>query len=158
DFIDGNMGADTALMGAGDDTFQWDPGDGSDVVEGGAGFDTLAFNGSNAAEEIAISANGERTILTRNVGAIPMDLNDIQRIDVRAQGSADNILVNDLAGTDVKQVHVDLAGFDGAGDAAADVVTAVATSADETIKFSTSGTETVVSGLSVETRVDHAEI
>src|SRR5262245_28284264 len=37
DFIDGNQGADTAFLGAGDDVFQWDPGDGSDVVEGQAG-------------------------------------------------------------------------------------------------------------------------
>jgi Ca2+-binding RTX toxin-like protein len=28
-------GSDIAQMGAGDDTFQWDPGDGSDIVEGG---------------------------------------------------------------------------------------------------------------------------
>ena len=34
------------LMGAGDDTFVWDPGDGSDTVEGQAGADTLLFNGS----------------------------------------------------------------------------------------------------------------
>src|SRR6185369_17265478 len=34
DFIDGNQGTDTALLGAGDDTFQWDPGDGNDIVEG----------------------------------------------------------------------------------------------------------------------------
>ena len=158
DFIDGNIGADTALMGAGDDTFQWDPGDGSDVVEGGAGFDVLAFNGSNAGEEINIFANGERSVLTRNIAAIRMDLNDIERIDVRAQGAADNVIVNDLTGTDVKQVHVDLAGNPGnVGDAAADVVTAIATGANETIKFSTSGTETVISGLFAETRVDHAE-
>jgi len=158
DFIDGNQGADTALMGAGDDTFQWDPGDGSDVVEGGAGFDTLAFNGSNAAEEINILANGERAVLTRNIAAITMDLNDVEQINVRALGSADNVVVNDLTGTDVKQVHVDLGGFDGAGDAAADVVTAVATGGDETIKFSTSGSETILSGLFTETRVDHAEL
>ena len=33
DSIDGNRGNDVAFMGAGDDTFIWDPGDGSDVVE-----------------------------------------------------------------------------------------------------------------------------
>ncbi len=37
DAIDGNQGNDTALMGAGDDRFTWDPGDGSDIVEGQAG-------------------------------------------------------------------------------------------------------------------------
>jgi hypothetical protein len=32
DAIDGNQGNDTAFMGANDDRFTWDPGDGSDVV------------------------------------------------------------------------------------------------------------------------------
>jgi Ca2+-binding RTX toxin-like protein len=36
DFIDGQQGNDVAFLGAGDDVFQWDPGDGSDTVEGGA--------------------------------------------------------------------------------------------------------------------------
>ena len=31
DFVDGQQGNDVALLGAGDDTFQWDPGDGSDT-------------------------------------------------------------------------------------------------------------------------------
>src|SRR4029079_7391201 len=40
DVVDGNQGNDTALLGAGADVFQWDPGDGSDVVEGQDGADT----------------------------------------------------------------------------------------------------------------------
>src|SRR5262249_20315927 len=68
DFIDGNQGADSAFLGAGDDTFQWDPGDGSDLVEGQDGFDTLAFNGANIAEQMDVFANGQRTLFTRNVG------------------------------------------------------------------------------------------
>src|SRR5215213_9724173 len=34
DAVDGNRGNDTVLLGAGNDTSQWDPGDGSDTVEG----------------------------------------------------------------------------------------------------------------------------
>ena len=49
-----------ALLGAGDDTFVWNPGDGSDTVEGQAGTDTLQFNGANINENINISANGGR--------------------------------------------------------------------------------------------------
>ena len=33
DFVDGQQGNDVGFLGAGDDVFQWDPGDGSDVVE-----------------------------------------------------------------------------------------------------------------------------
>jgi Ca2+-binding RTX toxin-like protein len=46
DFVDGNGGNDIALLGAGDDTFQWDPGDSDDTVEGQDGTDTMLFNGS----------------------------------------------------------------------------------------------------------------
>ena len=47
DSIDGNGGNDLALLGAGDDTFVWDPGDGSDTIEGQDGTDTMLFNGAN---------------------------------------------------------------------------------------------------------------
>ena len=33
-----------------------------------------------------------------------MDLNDVERIEFQALGGADNIVVHDLSGTDVKQV------------------------------------------------------
>ena len=98
DLVDGNIGADTAQLGSGNDTFQWDPGDGSDTVDGQAGQDALAFNGSNAAENIDVAANGSRVRLTRNVAGITMDLDAIESTTIRALGSADNITVNDLAG------------------------------------------------------------
>ena len=56
DFVDGNGGADTAFLGDGDDTFVWDPGDGSDSVEGQSGFDTHIFNGAGGNEIMAATA------------------------------------------------------------------------------------------------------
>src|SRR5690606_31266744 len=41
DLVDGNRGNDLAALGSGDDRFQWDPGDGSDSIEGQAGVDTM---------------------------------------------------------------------------------------------------------------------
>src|SRR6185312_1871919 len=125
----GGRGSDLALLGAGDDTFIWNPGDGSDTVEGQAGFDTLLFNGANIAEKIAISANGGRTRFTRDIANIAMDLNDIERIDFSARGGGDNITVNDLSRTDVTQVNIDLAGVPGSGvgDGAVDQVAATGT-------------------------------
>jgi Ca2+-binding RTX toxin-like protein len=58
DFIDGQQGNDIAFLGAGDDTFQWDPGDGSDTIEGQAGTDTMLFNGSGGDETFEVV--GER--------------------------------------------------------------------------------------------------
>src|SRR5213596_91184 len=57
DTIDGNGGKDLALLGAGDDTFAWDPGDGSDTIEGQDGTDTMLFNGANVAERVGLSAD-----------------------------------------------------------------------------------------------------
>src|SRR5262249_19595446 len=74
DFVSGDAGSDTAFLGAGDDEFLWNPGDGSDVVEGQGGRDTMTFNGSDLAEKFAISANGNRVRFTRDLGNITMDL------------------------------------------------------------------------------------
>src|SRR5262249_4995031 len=101
DFIDGKPGNDTALRGAGDDVFQWDPGDGSDTVEGEGGNDQMLFFGANISENIDISANGSRVLFFRNPGNITMDLAGVEDIEFRALGGADNIVVNDLTGTDV---------------------------------------------------------
>ena len=109
-------------LGAGDDTFEWDPGDGSDMVEGQAGSDLLAFNGSNIGERIELSANGSRVRLTRDVAAISMDFAGIERAVVRTFGGADTLTVDDLAGTDLKTVDADLSAFDGTGDNTADTV------------------------------------
>ena len=95
-------------MGAGDDTFVWNPGDGSDIVEGQAGTDTMQFNGANINEKIDLSANGGRARFTRDVANITMDLNDVESINFNALGGADTITVNDLTGTDVTEVNLDL--------------------------------------------------
>ena len=106
----GGRGNDVALLGNGNDTFVWNPGDGSDVVEGQAGTDTLLFNGANVNENIDISANGSRARLIRDVGNVTMDLNGVEHIQLAALGGADTVTVNDLTGTDVTQVAIDLAG------------------------------------------------
>ena len=105
-------------MGSGDDTFVWDPGDGSDVVEGQDGNDTMVFNGAAAAEQVDVSANGSRLRFFRNPGNITMDTAGVETVDFNALGGADVVTVNDLTGTDVTSVNVDLAGTIGgtAGD------------------------------------------
>ncbi|HEY0857978.1 MAG TPA: hypothetical protein VGE16_13020 [Albitalea sp.] len=124
DFVFGDGGNDLALMGAGDDVFQWEPGDGNDTIEGQDGTDTLLFFGSNASENIDLVANGGRALLLRNVGSVTMDMNDVERIELRALGGSDNVVVGDLSGTDVTRVDIDLRGPNGGGDGATDTVTA----------------------------------
>src|SRR4029079_14045221 len=114
ELVIGRRGNDVALLGGGNDTFVWNPGDGSDTVEGQAGTDTLQFNGANVNENIDMSANGGRTRFFRDVANITMDLDDVERINFEALGGADAITVNDLTGTDVSEVNLKLAGTLGA--------------------------------------------
>ena len=116
DTLDGNQGADIALLGAGDDRFISDPVDGSDVVEGQAGHDTMTFDGANVGEQFDVSANGSRVRFTRDVGAIVMDLAGIEEIDLNALGGADRLTVNDVSGTDLTEIRTDLAGSQGVVD------------------------------------------
>jgi Ca2+-binding RTX toxin-like protein len=156
DLVNGGQGNDTALLGAGDDTFVWNPGDGSDTVEGQAGNDTLLFNGSNANEKIDISANGGRVRLTRDVGAITMDVNDTETLDVHTLGGADTITVNDLTGTDVSKVKIDL-GANGAGDGNADTIVINATDSDDAITITNNNGVVTVSGLATEVTITNFE-
>ena len=122
DLVNGGRGNDVAFLGAGDDTFVWNPGDGSDTVEGQSGTDTMLFNGANVNEQIDLSANGSRLRFTRDVANITMDTNGVERVDVNTLGGADTVTENDLSGTGVDEVNVDLGAIGGAGDGAADNV------------------------------------
>ena len=84
------------MLGAGDDTFVWNPGDGSDTIEGQAGTDTMLFNGANVNENIDLSANGNRLRFFRDVANITMDTDGVEQVDFNALGGADTITVNDL--------------------------------------------------------------
>jgi Ca2+-binding RTX toxin-like protein len=155
DVVTGGRGNDVSFLGAGDDLFVWNPGDGSDVVEGQAGFDTLLFNGSNANENIDISANGSRARLFRDVGNVTMDLNGVERIQLNALGSADNVTVNDLTGTDVNQVAIDLASppGSGVGDGQVDTVVINASNGDDVIAVTNDNGVVTVSGLAAEVTI-----
>ena len=65
-------------LGTGTDTVVWNPGDGSDRVDGDD--DTLDFNGSNAGEKYDIAANGRRVRLSRDIGNVTMDLCGITNV------------------------------------------------------------------------------
>lgn len=157
DVIDGQQGSDVAFLGAGNDTFQWDPGDGSDVVEGQAGTDTMAFNGSNIGENIDISVNGQRVRLFRNVANITMDTDDVEAIDVNTLGGPDTLVVNDISGTDLTRIGANLAAAGGLGDQSADNVIVNATQADDVVVLNGQNGEAEISGLPARIAVTGAE-
>jgi hypothetical protein len=159
DNADGNQGNDVASLGSGDDSFTWDPGDASDIVEGQDGSDRMIFNGSSGNENFVVSAVGPRIEFLRNLGNIDMDLNGVERIDLNALGGTDTTTVNDLTGTDMKDVNVDLAGVLGGGapDGAADLVTVNATPGVDVVDIFAVDGETLVTGLAATVRIAHSE-
>src|SRR5262245_46136632 len=152
DTLDGNGGNDRALMGPGDDAFVWDPGDGSDVVEGEAGADTMRFNGANVAEQVELSANGNRLRFFRTQANITMDTAGVERVDFNALGGADLVTVDDLTGTDVASLNVDLG-----GDSASDRVVVGGTAANDAITVSGNASGVAVSGLRTSVAIQHQE-
>lgn len=158
DIIQGRQGSDVAFLGSGADVFRWDPGDGNDTVEGQGGVDTLLFFGSNAAENIDITANGARVRFTRNVANVTMDLDDVEKVEFRALGGADNVVVGSVAGTDLTQAVVDLRGPNGGGDEAADTITVTATNAADVFGAAGDAGGVAVFGLQAAVQVFFAEV
>jgi Ca2+-binding RTX toxin-like protein len=89
--VNGGTGDDNAVLGAGDDTFIWNPGEGSDVVDGQGGIDTLLFNGADVAETFTVADSGSGVQLLRDVGNIQMDLTNVERVEVNGLGDNDVI-------------------------------------------------------------------
>lgn len=159
DFINGGRGNDVVFMGAGDDTFVWNPGDGSDKVEGQDGADTLQFNGANIGEKIDLSSNGSRLRLTRDIAAITMDLNGLERVNVAALGGADTLTINNLAGTGVTEVNLDLsASFgSGVGDGQADSIIVTGTNSNDNIGIFGQGSVVTILGLPATVNINGSE-
>lgn len=151
--LDGGRGNDTGIMGAGDDRFVWDPGDGNDTIEGQDGSDRMLFNGANVSENFDVSANGGRVRFVRNVANITMDLDNVERVDTNALGGADTLTVNDLSGTDLTDVDVDLGATD---DGAADKIVATGTNGDDVVVATGSAGAARVLGLAAAVGVRHA--
>src|SRR3954471_13184462 len=159
DTIIGGKGNDEVFRGAGKDTFVWNPADGSDVVEGKGGFDTLQFNGASVNEKMELSANGSRLRLTRDVGTITMDANGAKNVNVFAGAGADTLTVNDLTGTGVTDVTFDLAAAIGGrtGDGQNDAIIINGTASGDRIHVASHAGGIDVRGLAATVHIVGAE-
>jgi hypothetical protein len=159
DSIDGNGGSDVSNLGSGDDSFVWDPGDGSDTIEGGPGTDALVFNGAAASETVDLSANGNRLRFFRQPANITMDTHGVEQVDFNALGGADVITVNDLTGTDVKSIGLDLAGTLGGttADGQTDRTVVNGTDMNDAIAASGDSSGITVSGLQAQVAIRHQD-
>ncbi|QDU22324.1 beta strand repeat-containing protein [Urbifossiella limnaea] len=99
DVLLGGPGADTFLGGANDDTLIWSNGDGSDVMDGQAGNDTVAVNGNlTVADVFTVAANGSRVDFDRtSAGPFSLDIGTVETMRVAGVGGADTFTVSDLS-------------------------------------------------------------
>ncbi|HEY6696042.1 MAG TPA: hypothetical protein VI006_24530, partial [Solirubrobacteraceae bacterium] len=113
----------------------------------------MVFNGANVAENFDVSANGGRVRFLRNVANITMDLDGVERIDTNALGGADTLTVNDVSGTNLDDVDVELGATD---DGAADRIVATGTNGDDVVQAVGSAGSVNVLGLAAAVDVAHA--
>ena len=116
DFAAGGGADDVARLGAGNDLAFWDPGEGSDVIEGQRGHDALSFEGADVPERIDVRAVGRRVRLTRDVGGIVMDLDEVERVSTFLGRGADVAAIGDLSGTGMTGSDWSLGALDAAPD------------------------------------------
>ncbi|MFG6105880.1 calcium-binding protein [Leptothoe sp. EHU-05/26/07-4] len=106
DVVVGQRGDDTAYLGRGDDRFIWNNGDGSDFIDGDAGFDITQVNGADGAgDEFDLSQENGQAIFNRlNLGLFTLTNEEIEQFEINGQGGDDSLTVNDLTGSDVQKV------------------------------------------------------
>jgi hypothetical protein len=95
--------------------------------------------------------------LTRNVGVITMDVDDVESTNIRALGGADTITVDDLRGTGLEAANVDLASNSGDGDGAADTVVVNGSDRAEHVRVSRAGPQVLTTGLAAQTTIAGSE-
>jgi hypothetical protein len=88
-----------------------------------------------------------------------MDTAGVERVDLNALGGADLATINDLSGTDVGSLNLDLAGALGGatGDGQVDRVVVNGTDGDDAIDVSGDSGEVKVSGLAPTVAIFHPE-
>ena len=95
----------------------------------------MVFNGAAGDEVFAATAIGERLAFTRDLGNIFMDSASVEHVVLFTLGGADQVTVDDLTGTGVSLVGVNLSSAIGSNDpdGAVDAVTVVGTPGDDAI-------------------------
>src|SRR5438132_9421471 len=90
DTLTGGAGDDQVFGQSGNDRMIWNPGDGSDLNEGGDGIDTVEVNGGNGAETFTVSANGSRVRFDRlDPAPFTLDIGTTENLVLNANGGDD---------------------------------------------------------------------
>jgi Ca2+-binding RTX toxin-like protein len=91
DVLTGGTGDDLAFGQSGKDRMIWNPGDGTDLNEGGDGIDTVEVNGGNGAEFFTATVNGSRVRFDRvSPGPFSIDIGTSENLVLNANGGNDS--------------------------------------------------------------------
>src|SRR5262249_56618235 len=89
--LTGGDGDDQVFGEAGNDRMIWNPGDDTDLNEGGAGTDTVEVNGGNGAEAFTVTANGTRVRFDRlSPGPFSIDIGTSENLVLNMNGGDDS--------------------------------------------------------------------
>ncbi|MDH4109610.1 MAG: hypothetical protein OEW35_14975, partial [Gammaproteobacteria bacterium] len=139
DVLRGRAGSDRLFGGEDDDAIVWAPGDGSDTeIDGEGGRDRLQVIGAGSVgQTMIVSANalvGTSGLngFTAAVGAIPLATVNIEDLTLEGSAAGDSFTINDLAGTDLGSVLVDL-GFASTGNPDSDREASINDSSVDTV-------------------------
>jgi hypothetical protein len=103
DTLVGFKGNDTHAGGDGDDLMIWNPGDGSDKMDGEAGSDIAQDNGGGGPEHFVVTAQGQRVTATRdNLAPFFLDIGTTETLDLNANGGDDLVEVENGIKTLIK--------------------------------------------------------
>ncbi|HWM11468.1 MAG TPA: calcium-binding protein, partial [Solirubrobacteraceae bacterium] len=92
DTLTGGDADDQVFGQSGNDRMIWNPGDDTDLNEGGAGTDTVEVNGGNGLEQFTTTANGTRVRFDRlNPAPFSIDIGTSENLVLNANGGDDSV-------------------------------------------------------------------
>jgi Ca2+-binding RTX toxin-like protein len=152
-----DAGADFMFGGDGIDQFVWEPGDGSDVIQGGVdATDILRFFGSAAAEAFIVQSAGAAPTHTNIIlGAATVDTHGVEQLLLSTGAGADTVTINDIYPTEYNAVNVDLGTADGAVDL---VIVNGRTTADNLTVSTAAATTARLQGLRYDVNLTSTEV
>lgn len=153
DVVTGGGGADRIDLGDGDDLALWRSGDGSDRVNGEAGFDTLALDLGTAEFRVELDRAGSIAQLALERADDRIVTLNLERITIDADSTAASIVVSDLSGTAVREVVVALGGAGSPNQ----LVGVLGTQGADTIAVTGNSASLMATGLSSSVEVTGAE-
>jgi hypothetical protein len=111
DIVVGGIGDDDADLGSGDDIFRAKLGDGYDDVEGGVGFDSYEWRGTDGGNTFEF-LNGAVGVLLG--GQADGRLNGIEKVKLAMGAGGDDVILYHLPSTGFREIEIDV-GAAGAG-------------------------------------------